>query len=184
MSNETENTATAVKAGFNTHLTFYHPNGKGNGAAIQFCIVPAMPDRDGAVFFTLAKQASLGNIGSQNPSERFATFDWANKATVKLNFVEVAEFLMVIGGHASFLTHAGKQGLFHNSPSATTSIEFKRSEDPCRPGFLLGVGVTPKADPNARHYHTFVFTPAEALGLRFAMMAKMGDLAFGNASRD
>jgi hypothetical protein len=98
---------------------------------------------------------------------------------VKLNFVEVAEILMVFGGQASALSHAGKDGLYHNSAQATTSIELKRSEDPARPGYVLGVGRTPKADPNARQYHTFVFRPAEAFGLRLSLQAEMGLLAFG-----
>ena len=166
----------AAKAGFNPHLVFYHPNGRGNGAAIQFSVEPATADRDGAVFFSIAKQN--GTAGS-SPEQRFASFDWANKTTVKLNFVEVAEILMVFGGQASVLSHAGKDGLFHNSPSATTSIELKRSEDPNRAGFLLGVGRTPKADPNARQYYSFVFGPAEALGLRLSLQAQMGLLAFG-----
>lgn len=166
----------AAKAGFNPHLVFYHPNGRGNGAAIQFSVEPATADRDGAVFFSIAKQN--GTAGS-SPDQRFATFDWANKTTVKLNFVEVAEILMVFGGQASVLSHAGKDGLFHNSSTATTSIELKRSEDPNRPGFMLGVGRTPKADPNARQYYSFVFGPAEALGLRLSLQAQMGLLAFG-----
>ena len=55
----------------------------------------------------------------------------------------------------------------------------KRSEDPNRPGFFLGVGVTPKADPNARQYRSFAFWPAEAYALRAALLAKFGELAFG-----
>ena len=175
----------AAKAGFNPHLVFYHSNGRGNDAAIQFSVEPATADRDGAVFFSIARQnATAGS----SPEQRFASFDWANKTTVKLSFMEVAEILMVFGGQAPALSHAGKDGLYHNSPSATTSIELKRSEDPARPGFLLGVGRTPKADPNARQYHAFVFRPAEAVGLRFALQAEMGLLAFGipreRAARD
>lgn len=164
------------KAGFNPHLVFYHPNGRGNGTAIRFSVEPATADRDGAVFFSIARQN--GTAGS-SPEQRFASFDWANRTTVKLNFIEVAEILMVFGGQASALSHAGKEGLYHNSAQATTSIELKRSEDPSRPGYILGVGRTPKADPNARQYHTFVFRPAEAFGLRLALQAEMGLLAFG-----
>jgi len=168
----------AARAGFNTHLSFYHANGKNSGFAIQFSVDPATPDRDGALYFSIAKQKTVGNASAQG-LDRYASFDWQNKASVKLNFIEVAEILMVLGGQASVLTHAGKEGLFHNSPSATTSISFKRAEDPNRPGFLLGVGRTPKADPNARQYYTFAFWPAEAVGLRFALQAQMGLIAFG-----
>ncbi len=169
-------TAAVAKPAYNTHLSFYHANGKNTGAAIQFSLDPATPDRDGSVFFSIAKQKTVATTeGERRP----ASFDWANKITVKLNFIEVAEILLVFGGHAPALAHAGKEGLFHNSPSATTSINLKRSEDPARPGFLLGVGRTPKADPNARQYVTFAFWPAEAFGLRIALTAQMGLLAFG-----
>ena len=171
-------TAPAV-AGFSTHLTFAHPNGRGNGAAIQFSVQPATPDRDGSVIFSIAKQKTVGNLAAENAADRYATFDWASKSTIKLNFVEVAEMLMVFGGQASALCHAGREGLYHNNAQATISVTMKRSEDYARPGFLLGVGRTPKADPNERTYYTFTFTPAEAVGLRFALMAQMGALAFG-----
>ena len=87
-------TPAAAKAGFNTHLVFYHPNMKNTGCAIQFSVEPATPDRDGSVFFSIAKQKTVGNAGSQGP-DRFASFDWVNKITVKLNFLEVAEILLV-----------------------------------------------------------------------------------------
>ena len=155
-------------------LALYHPNAKNSGSAVRFAVIPATYDHDGSLRLVIAKQQSVAG-----PTGGWAAFDWANAATVKLAFVEVAEFLAVLGGQASVLAHAGKEGLYHNTPATTTSISFKRSEDPCRPGFLLGVGHTPKADPNARQYHTFAFTPAEALGLRLALTAKMGELAFG-----
>ena len=169
-------TTAAAKAGFNTHLSFYHANGKNTGTAIQFSVEPATPDRDGAAFFSIAKQKT---VASTEGERRFASFDWANKITVKLGFLEVAEILLVLGGHAPALAHAGKEGLFHTSPTATTNISLKRSEDPARPGFLLGVGRTPKADPNARQFCSFAFWPAEAFGLRAALSAQMGLLAFG-----
>lgn len=160
-------------------LAFYHPNGKNTGSAIRFTVTPATYERDGSVLMTVARQQTIGDLGSEDAERRYATFDWANAASVKLNFIEVAEMLMVFGGQASALCHAGREGLYHNSAVATTSVALKRSEDPCRPGFILGVGRTPKADPNARQYYTFAFWPAEALGLRFALQAKMGELAFG-----
>lgn len=164
--------------GFKNYLTFYHPNAKNSGFAIQFCVEPATPDRDGSVTFSIAKQKTVGNQASLG-DDRYPSFDWASKTTVKLSFVETAELLMVLGGQAYVLAHAGKEGLFHNSPASTTSVSFKRSEDPMRPGFLLGVGRTPKADPNERTYYSFTFTPAEAIGLRFAIQAQMGLIAFG-----
>ena len=166
------------KPDYGTDLSLYHANGKNTGMAVRFSVEPATSDRDGAVFLAIAKQKTVGNLGAPGP-DRFATFDWANKATVKLGFLEVAEILMVFGGQAASLAHAGKDGLYHNSASATTSVSLKRAEDPERPGFILGVGRTPKADPNARQYYTFAFRPSEAFALRAALMAEMGLLAFG-----
>ena len=164
------------KTGFNTHLSFYHANAKNTGAAIQFSMEPATPERDGAVYFSLARQKT---VASNEGERRFASFDWSSKATVKLGFVEVAEMLLVLCGQAPALGHAGKEGIFHTSPTATTTISLKRSEDPTRPGFLLGVGRTPKANPNARQYYSITLWPAEAFGLRAALLAQMGLLAFG-----
>lgn len=168
--------AFAVKPSHNTHLAFYHANGRNTGFAIQFSIEPATPERDGALYFSIARQKS---VATSDGEHRFASFDWASKATVKLNFIEVSEILMVLGGQTPALVHSGKEGVFHNSPTATTSITLKRSEDPTRPGFLLGVGRTPKADPNARQFYSFTFWPAEAFGLRAALATQMGLLAFG-----
>lgn len=160
-------------------LTFRHPNGKNTGSAILFIVVPATYERDGSVQMTVAKQQNVADLGAEEPECRYATFDWFNATQVKLNFVEAAEILMVFGGQASALCHAGKEGLYHNQHDATVSVTMKRSEDYARPGFILGVGRTPKADPNARTYHTFAFTPAEAFALREALRCKMGELAFG-----
>lgn len=157
-------------------LVFLHPNAKNTGAAIRFTVEPATAEREGAVRLQIAKQAT---IASYDEPESRATFDWAGADAVKLSVVETAEMLMVFGGQASVLTHAGRDGLFHNAPAWTASVTMKRSEDPNRVGFILGVGVTPKADPNARRYHTFCFWPAEAFALRAALMAKFGELAFG-----
>ena len=183
MNDTNDNTqATAVfdapKGDFEPELAYYHANGKNTGVAIRFRVEPATADRDGTVFFSIAKQKTVGNLGSQGP-DRFASFDWANKASVKLGFLEVAEILMVFGGQATSLVHAGRDGLYHNSAQATTSVSLKRAEDPERPGYILGVGRTPKADPNARQFYTFAFRPSEAFALRAALMAQMGLLAFG-----
>ena len=157
-------------------LAFYHPNAKGTGSAIRFTVEPASAQREGTVRMAVAKQATIASY--DEPSSR-ATFDWAGANTVKLSLLEAAEMLMVFGGNVPALVHAGRDGLYHNAPAWTASVTMKRSEDPNRPGFFLGVGVTPKADPNARQYRSFAFWPAEAYALRAALLAKFGELAFG-----
>ena len=171
--------ASAAKGGFQPHLVFYHPTASGKGAAIQFSVNAATPDQDGAVFFSIAPQLTAAGPAAPGEPRKFASFDWRGKVTVKLNAVEVAELLLVIAGAAPALAHAGKTGLFHNSPTATTTIEFKRSEDPARPGFLLGVGRTPKADAAARQFVSMALSVAEAYALRLALEQAMGLVAFG-----
>lgn len=156
-------------------LTIYHPNAKGSGFALKLGLEPATFERDGALFLTLAKQQTVADPATRS----WAAFDWAGAVKVRFGFVEVAEILMVFGGQASVLTHAGKDGLFHDSPAATVSVQLKCAKDPTRPGFLLGIGRTPKADPTARQYFTFVLSPAEGFALRAAISAKLGEMAFG-----
>ena len=170
MNNENNITTTGAA------LAFYHPNAKNTGSAIRFTVEPATAQREGAVRMAVAKQATIASY--DEPSSR-ATFDWAGANTVKLSLLEAAEMLMVFGGQASALVHSGREGLYHCAPAWTASVTMKRSEDPNRPGFFLGVGVTPKADPCARQYRMFAFWPAEAYALRAALLAKFGELAFG-----
>lgn len=176
----TENT---VRAGFavpaeiapRPTFAIYHPKGNSRGGAVKFSVEPATVDRDGCCRMTIANQAT----GADWTTGACATFDWANAATLRLSAIEVAEICMVFGGQTSVLMHAGKEGFFHNTPADTKSLTMKRADDPTRPGFLLGVGRTPKADPNARTYYGIVILPQEAFALRAALLAKMGEIAFG-----
>lgn len=174
MSTTTRNPITGHPA-----LCLYHPNAKGTGSAV--CLTPqaATAENDGALVVAVAKQKTVADLGAEDPARRYATFDWTTAVRVRLDPLEVAELLAVVGGQSSVLSHAGKDGIFHNCPERTVSVEFKRSEDPCRPGFLLGMGETPKADPNARQYRTFAFWPAEALLLRHALVGYLPRLCFG-----
>lgn len=159
-------------------LCLYHPNAKGNGCAV--CLTPqaATADNDGALVVAIAPQDGPADAGAPG-APAVLPFDWTTAVRVRLDPLEVAELLAVVGGQSSVLSHAGKDGIFHNCPERTVSVEFKRSEDPYRPGFLLGMGETPKADPNARQYRTFAFWPAEALLLRHALVGYLPRLCFG-----
>ena len=78
--NDTNDTtqATAVfdapKGDYGPELAFYHANAKNTGVAIRFRVEPAASDRDGAVFFSIARQKTVGNLAAQGP-DRFASFD-------------------------------------------------------------------------------------------------------------
>lgn len=156
-------------------LEISHPNAKNTGVAAQFELFWPTGGSGNAVFtIRLAKQKTVtDNDGHE------ATFDWDTPIAVGFKPIEIAEILMVLGGQASLLMHNGREGIFHNDPDSTTSVTMQRSEAPGKSGFLLGVGHTPKADPNARRYITLYISPVEAFMIRAALMAKMGEICFG-----
>lgn len=156
-------------------LEISHPNAKNTGVAARFAMFwPAGGSGNASFTVRLAKQKTEADNDG-----REATFDWDTPIVVAFKPIEIAEILMVFGGQAAFLMHNGREGIFHNDPDSTTSVTMQRSEAPDRPGFLLGVGRTPKADPNARRYITLYISPAEAFMLRAALMAEMGEICFG-----
>ena len=157
-------------------LEISNPNAKNTGVAAQFELFWPVGGSGNAHFIVrLAKQKT---VADNNGHE--ATFDWDNPIVVAFNKpIEIAEIIMVFGGQVMSLTHNGREGIFHDDPESTTSVALKRAEDPSKPGFLLGVGRTPKADPNARRYISFYISPAEAFMLRAALMAEMGAICFG-----
>lgn len=171
--------APAGRADYPPRLTFYHPNSKGQGSAVAFELEPATSERDGSVYLQIAAQNGTGSPAANGQPKRYASFDWRNRITAKLNFAEVSEIMLVLCGMAPSNSKNGRNGFYHDTASATTTIDLKRGEDPARPGFILGVAKTPKANPDARQYSTFVFSMGEALGLRLALEHSMCLLAFG-----
>lgn len=160
------------------NLEFYHPNMKGTGSALQLELHPADGNQDGCLFLRIAAQNGTGAAPTADQPRRFASFDWQNKITVKINFFEVCDILILLSGVAGKLTHAGKDGLFHTTSSSSTTIEMKRGEDPDHPCFQMFIGKTLKAD-GSRKSIAFYFSIPEALGLRLALEQSMGLLAFG-----
>ena len=120
---------------FPGRLVFYHPNGKGTGTALQVEIKLNRPreDRYGCFFMEVAKQKTVGRRGGETP---YATFDWANKATIKLGFLDICAFLRVLEGCADRLGPEGK-GLYHQNGATNTLITLQRSANGV--GYYLGI---------------------------------------------
>lgn len=161
---------------FRPRLSFYHANGKGTGSAARFEVTPACGDRDGAVYLTLAQQKSVASGSADQGNRQHATFDWSNRVTVKLNFGDLCQMLLVFKGQAA--TIAEGKGLYHDSRNTTTLINLTRQTDP-HPGLALEVSRRGKteSDPTART--RIVFNAAEAFGLGVALEQALGLLAFG-----
>ncbi|MDD4025157.1 MAG: hypothetical protein PHN85_04455, partial [Kiritimatiellae bacterium] len=90
----------AQSRGYRPRLSFYHANGKGTGSAARFEVVPAGGDREGAVYLTLAQQKSVATGSSAQGNRQHATFDWSGRVTVKLNFEDLCQMLLVFSGQA------------------------------------------------------------------------------------
>ena len=173
--NETETTAATpgkTNAEFRPVLRYYHANSKGTGSAIEFELHPAHGRTSGSVFATIARQKTTGAVNSGE--QTFPTFDWQDKACVKLGLPDICEMLQVFRGVQESI--ADGKGLFHRSAAASTSIKLSHQLEP-RPGYLLEIWRRPASgEPwSAR----ILFSPTEALGLSLALEQSMGVIAFG-----
>jgi hypothetical protein len=146
---------------YNERLTFYHANRQGSGAAVR--IEPRINRRPGerynCFFLDMARQktvAARGDGGSPH-----ATFDWENKVTVKLDFMDVCELLTVLEGTCD---HVGgkRDGLYHQTSQTNTLIRFKTHESG---GYALAVSRKTAGADQPTRVHT-VLNRVEATGLR------------------
>ena len=156
-------------------LTFYHPTARGTGSAMQLelRLNRAGEDRYDCFFLDLARQktaAAAQADGSRTP----ASFDWAAKLTVKLDFADLCEFLMVLDGRQA---QAGgeRNGLYHGNGGASTMISFRRSEEP--KGYQVGLSKKP-ADGGEPARAQILLGEAEALGLKHVLQTALFFMTF------
>ena len=155
-------------------LAFYHPNSGGNGAALQ--LEPRLnrkeSDRYNCFFLDMAPQktAVTGEGGQKTP----ATFDWENKLTVKLDFTDICELLVVLEGRSD---KAGGQrnGLYHENGKASTVISLSRNAE--KGGYFLGLSRKDKQGGQVARV-SMALSEAEAAGLRCVFQAGLFFLTF------
>lgn len=142
-------------------LILYHPNSAGNGAAMQ--LEPRLnrsdSDRYNCFFMEMASQRSVA--AKTNDKTEPASFDWAKKLTVKLDFADVCEMLAVLEGRVDKLG-GQRNGLFHKSGNASTIITLQKAD---RGGYFLGLSRKAAGDGTAARVN-MTLTDAEAIGLR------------------
>ncbi len=143
-------------------LTFYHPNSKGTGSAMQLELkLDRRPqDASGCFFLEMASQKSVASGSGQGRTH--ATFAWERKATVKLDFADVCELLSVLEGRKDQVGAQGN-GLFHSSGETNTVIVLKKGGE--GNSYLLGLSRKNRAGEQLFKEH-IVLTGAEAVGLR------------------
>ncbi len=160
---------------YRPQLSFYHANSKGSGSAARFEVVPASGNRDGVIFLTLAQQKSIAGKDDQG-NRQFATFDWQNRVTVKLNFSDLCQMLLVFNGQATAIL--GGKGLYHDSGKATTIINLTRQTESFA-GLALDVSRREKNESDSANRIRIVFNDAEAFGVGVVIEQSLGVIAFG-----
>lgn len=162
----------------NRRLIFYHANPKGTGAAAQFEL---RLNRDGedsydCFFLEMAHQKTTAMAGDRQKGP--ATFDWAGKVTVKLDFMDISKFLTVLEGKCE-QAGDGKGGIYHAANGANTLISLKRNAE--NGGYLLAVSKKGRDGTQVFKGH-ILLSDIEALGLSCVFRTALFFMAFGTAT--
>lgn len=166
------------KALYNDRLIFYHPTQAGSGAAVRLAFRLRRPEeeRDSCFFLEMAKQKTASSR-SEEGARTAATFDWQNRVTVKIDFMDACELLTVLEGKAESVK--GGKGLFHDAGDMTTVIGFRRNAEPA--GYSLDISRKGKADDGKEPFKGHILlTDAEGIGMRCMLQQGVGLLALAN----
>jgi hypothetical protein len=165
------------KVTFNDRLVFYHPTQAGSGAAMRLAFRLRRPEeeRDSCFFLEMAKQKTAA---TRNPEggRTAATFDWQNRAVVKIDFLDASEMLTVLEGKAEGIR--GGKGLYHDSGDSTTIIGFRKNADPA--GYSLDISRKSKAEGKDVFKGYILLSEAEGIGMRCMLQQGLGILALAN----
>lgn len=165
------------KLTYNDRLTFYHPTQAGSGAAVRLAFRLRRPEeeRDSCFFLEMAKQKTAPSR-SADGARTAATFDWQNRAVVKIDFLDAGEMLTVLEGKAEQIR--GGKGLYHDSGESTTIIGFRKNADPA--GYSLDISRKSKADGKEAFKGYILLSEAEGIGMRCMLQQGLSVLAFAN----
>ncbi len=157
-------------------LEIYHPNARGTGSALRLepRINGAGEERYNCFFLEFAAQKS---VAKRSDGVTHATFDWANKVTVKLGFLDVGEILLVLEGQQP---HIGgqRQGLYHANGTGNTLITL--NHDAQRGSYYWAVSRKRNGD-SAPQRIGIGLTAAEAIGLRCLLQTGLFSVLFPRA---
>ncbi len=177
MDERTGSGAATEPRAYRPQLKFYHPNAKGTGCAIQLELLPAQNRREGAIMMSLANQMTVGDMRGAVP--RFPRFDWENRITVKLGFMDLARMLQVFRGECESIGDG--KGLYHRTSEFSTRIVLRHMVEPLQ-GYSLEVYRTPSDGSEESRAH-FVMNSAEATGLAESISGSMAVVSFGVPGR-
>jgi hypothetical protein len=160
-------------------LGLYHQNGRGTGSALRLELRLNRPgeDRYNCFFLELAAQKTC--VQRQNGDTQPATFDWERKVTVKLDFIDVCEFLTVLEGRAAKIG-GERGGLYHAAGGDNTLISFQRNAE--QRTYYLGVSKKRDKDDSPQKVG-MTLSEVEATGLRCLFQTGLFYITFSGALR-
>lgn len=145
-------------------ITFYKPNTKGTGSAINFYV----GERDNALWLNLLKQSGP----MDNKPFMASKDDPTKKISVKFSQVETGALIKTL---QRGIPAGGEKGLYHSSPKGVSRISFKPYLDKVSgedKGFSLAVSKEPVGDSVNKISVLIGLTHAEAAVLEeFLRMA-------------
>ncbi len=172
MNANTEHGVSRAAGGFRPKHTFYHPNSRGTGAALQLELHPASDNAEGCLMAKLAGQLTVGESGGAQPV--CARFGWDEAIAIKLGFNDLSKMLQVFRGECESLENG--KGLYHRTPRGATRINLRHQIDVV-PGFLFECYRSLKS---GKESHAAInLTAYEATGLAEAIASSMGLICFG-----
>lgn len=154
-------------------LRYYHPSASGRGAALQLEPHFSNQARDRYNCFFLEMAAQQTSMGSSSDSQKHATFNWQDKLTVKLDFTDICELLVVLEGRSQRVGGA-RGGLFHQHGDVNTIISCQKGD---KSGYLLGLSRKDMQSGRTKRIH-MLLSEAEAVGLRHVLQSSLFFLSF------
>lgn len=153
------------------NITFYRPNARGTGSALNLELYPASENAEGCLMAKLAGQLTVGESGGAQPI--YARFGWENAIKVKLGFNDLAKMLQVFRGECESLEDG--KGIFHRTMRGTTRINLRHHIEPV-PGYIFDCHLV--HDGTESHAAIYL-APHEALGLAQVIASSLGVICFG-----
>jgi len=170
-----------VKTDFKSRsIGFYHANAKGTGSALR--LEPRVnrddDDRYNCFFIEMARQKTPARRegGAVTP----ATFDWSDKITVKLSFMDIAEMLTVAEGR-SLRIGGERNGLYHASGHGNTLISFQRN--PENGTYYLGLSSKRRPEEQAKKIG-ITLSETEVTGMRCLFQTGLFFVTFSSLLRE
>jgi hypothetical protein len=155
-------------------IAFYHPNGKGTGSALRLEPRINRTDRDRYNCFFVEMAVQKTPVRREGGATVPATFDWENKITVKLGFLDLAEILAVLEGRCES-AGSGRNGLYHASGGGNTLITFQANREQGSYLFALSGKRAGEATPRKV---AIALGAAEAIGLRCLLQVGLFFITF------